>query len=451
MHKNQILIVDKDYRDANTITAFLEDCGYQIDTVYDKNSGIAAITENNYQIIIADYEVTEGMEFFTKVKNKNPETSILFTSQQSSVDNAVLVMKAGAADFLIKPIELSHIGLCVNKLFYQDNNTALSHPIKKKVEIITRNKKVKELLELTQQIADSTASVFISGESGTGKELFARFIHENSKRRNKPFVAVNCAALPDTLLESELFGYEKGAFTGAHIRKPGKFELADEGTLLLDETTEMQIHLQAKLLRVLQEKEVDSIGSAKSKKIDVRIIATSNRDVPQAVAEGKLRKDLYYRLNTIPVNIPPLRERIEDIEFLSNYFIEKYSRQDNRNVKKLTPSALNILESHKFDGNIRELENIIHRAVLLSKEEKISENDLLIENVENNFEFNTMREKKLSEDFLNCSLKDIEKKCIMHTLDKTSNNRTQAAKILGISVRTLRNKLNEYKEKNSIK
>ena len=286
MHKNQILIVDKDYRDANTITAFLEDCGYKIDTVYDKNSGIAAITENSYQVIIADYEVTEGMEFFTKVKNKNPETSILFTSQQSSVDNAVLVMKAGAADFLIKPIELSHIGLCVNKLFYQDNNTALSHPIKKKVEIITRNKKVKELLKLTQQIADSTASVFISGESGTGKELFARFIHENSKRRNKPFVAINCAALPDTLLESELFGYEKGAFTGAHIRKPGKFELADEGTLLLDEITEMQIHLQAKLLRVLQEKEVDSIGSAKSKKIDVRIIATSNRDVPQAVAEG---------------------------------------------------------------------------------------------------------------------------------------------------------------------
>ncbi len=448
MRKNQILIADKDYRFTNAITAFLEDCGYQLNTVYDKNRALVAITENSYQVIIADYELTEGAGFFTKVKNKNPDTKVLFTSAHPSVDNAVLVMKAGAVDFLIKPIELSHIGLCINKLFCKDNNTAKSH---KKNEIITRNKKVIELLSLAKQVADSTASVFISGESGTGKELFARFIHENSKRRNKPFVAVNCAALPDTLLESELFGYEKGAFTGAHTRKPGKFELANGGTLLLDETTEMQIHLQAKLLRVLQEKEVDSIGSAKPKKVDIRVIATSNRDVKQAVAEGTLRKDLYYRLNIIPINIPPLRDRVEDIGFLANYFIKKYSDLDGINVKSLTPSALSLLESHKFDGNIRELENIIHRAVLLSKEEKISENDLLMESAENILEPDTLEEKELSENFSNCSLKDIEKKCIIQTLDKTGNNRTQAAKILGISVRTLRNKLNEYKEKANIK
>ena len=259
-------------------------------------------------------------------------------------------------------------------------------------------------------------------------------------------MAVNCAALPETLLESELFGHEKGSFTGAISQKPGKFELADKGTILLDEITEMQLHLQSKLLRIIQEHEVDRVGGLKPVKIDVRIIATSNRNISQAIKEGKFREDLYFRLNTIPLTIPPLRNRPEDIEPLALFLINKYNRVDGRNVKTLTKPALDILKNLRFNGNVRELENIIQRAVLLSDGQTIQEKDLFLENQEPAGSNLPGKTEEAAVKVMVEPLKEIEKKMIFQTLDQTKGNRTHAAKILGISVRTLRNKLNEYRE-----
>jgi two-component system response regulator FlrC len=315
---------------------------------------------------------------------------------------------------------------------------------RKKYEIITQNKNMEKLLEIAKDIADSKASIFIQGESGTGKELFARYIHNHSPRRDDLFVAVNCAALPENLLESELFGHEKGAFTGAISRKKGKFELANHGTLLLDEVSEMDYQLQSKLLRVLQEREIDRIGGMNPVSVDVRFIATTNRDIEKQIKDGKFREDLHYRLNVIPLYLPPLRERKDDIPLLAKHFVEKYRELDNRSVKGLTDEAIASLMQMTWKGNIRELENIVERAVLMCKEDLISNKDLFL------------TEKHRQPDCAtqpiapSASLKEIEKNVILNTLDHTNGNRTHAAEILGISVRTLRNKMNEYRKKMEI-
>ncbi|MFH1077538.1 MAG: sigma-54 dependent transcriptional regulator, partial [Pseudomonadota bacterium] len=283
--------------------------------------------------------------------------------------------------------------------------------------------------------------IFIHGESGTGKELFARYIHQHSLRRKNNFVAINCAALPETLLESELFGYEKGAFTGAITRKKGKFELADQGTLLLDEISEMDYQLQSKLLRVLQEREIDRIGGMYPVPVDVRFIATTNRDIEEQIAQGKFREDLYYRLNVIPLHLPPLRDRLDDIPLLAGCFVEKYCKMDKRSVKGLTTEAMASLMQLPWKGNIRELENMIERAVLMCRGDLIDEKTL--------FAIGGNRPAENSGyPFLPAlSLKEMEKNVIFRALDQTDGNRTHAAEMLGISVRTLRNKLNEYKQK----
>jgi two-component system response regulator FlrC len=301
---------------------------------------------------------------------------------------------------------------------------------------------MKELLAQAKDIADSHASVFIQGESGTGKELFAHYIHRHSKRKDKPFVAVNCSALPETLLESEILGHEKGSFTGAVARKRGKFELANEGTLLLDEISEMAFALQSKLLRVLQEREVDRIGGEKPIPVDVRVMATTNREIEKLLKEGTFREDLFFRLNVIPFRLPPLRERKEDIPLLAQFFVEKVTRLEGRTVKGLTDEAAECLVQMPWRGNVRELENTVARAVLLCKGERIEKKDLFPERHERKGEVpNSMPP------LTTISLKELERKTILHALDRTNGNRTHAAEILGISVRTLRNKLNEYREK----
>jgi two-component system response regulator FlrC len=311
----------------------------------------------------------------------------------------------------------------------------------KKPTIITENKEMHRLLEQARDIADSQASIFIQGESGTGKELFARHIHNHSNRRHKPFVAINCSALPETLLESELFGHEKGSFTGAVTSKKGKFELANHGTMLLDEISEMDIQLQSKLLRVLQEREIDRIGGMEPIPVDVRIIATTNRDIEKQIRDGRFREDLFYRLNVVPFHLPPLRDRRDDIPLLAQYFIEKYNRLDSRNVKGLTEEVVELLMQKPWKGNVRELENVIERALLMCKGDLIQRDDLLSHD-----KADAVEDTKLS--FMpTVSLKEMEKKVIFSALDQTDGNRTRAADILGISVRTLRNKLNEYREK----
>lgn len=298
--------------------------------------------------------------------------------------------------------------------------------------------KMKKIKEVIEQVACTPVSVLITGESGTGKEVLAKYIHNMSNRANQPFVAINCAALPPSLLESELFGFEKGAFTGAHQRHIGKFELASEGTLLLDEVTEIDPNLQAKLLRAIQEKEIERIGGRETVKINTRIIATSNRNLEKSVAEGTFRQDLYYRLHVIPLEIPPLRSRPGDIDTLSRYFLKKYEREYGKSNMSFSQEAMDILMQHKWPGNVRELQNVVHRAVLMSADLKIAKCDLPIAAND------TEHEPWIKQLPIGNSLKNLETTFILETLKHHRGNRTHTAKTLGISLRTLRNKINEF-------
>lgn len=451
MNTRKILLLEKNIRERTRLSRQLEDWGYYVTTSHDGIDALAKIKSTGFNLVISDFNLPGGLNGLDLIQNINAvdeNTRILFLSIENSVKNAVDAMKAGAIDYLIKPVDDPNLQYLLEKALHDDQpeNGSLDQPQARMVNIVTKNKTMLHLLDLSKQVAKSTASVFIQGESGTGKELFARYIHDSSNRKKGPFVAVNCAALPESLLESELFGHEKGSFTGAISQKPGKFELADKGTILLDEITEMQLHLQSKLLRIIQEHEVDRIGGVKPVKIDVRIIATSNRNISQAIQEKKFREDLYFRLNTIPLTIPSLRKRPEDIEPLALFLIQKYNRIDGRNVKTLTNSALNTLKNLKFNGNVRELENIIQRAVLLSDGQTIQEKDLFLENQDPAFPDQSVSCGEPTAEIMVGPLKEVEKKMIFQTLDQTKGNRTHAAKILGISVRTLRNKLNEYRE-----
>ncbi len=450
MLEKKILIVQEDPRERMEMTECLENLGFAVEGSFNGIEAEKILNSGGFGMVIVDLSVPDfsAVDFLKFVKHKNFNTEVLFIAENPVVEEAIEVMKEGAFDFIVKPLDKEQLKLSAKRAFIKTDKTKENQQrdllLKKSVEIITRDRQMLKLLALAERVADSSASVFIQGESGTGKELFARFIHEKSSRNNMAFVAVNCAALPDTLLESELFGHEKGAFTGAFARKQGKFELAHNGTIFLDEITEMPFHLQAKLLRVLQEKQIDRVGGTKPVDVDVRVIATTNRIVKESLERGEFREDLYYRLNTIPLIIPPLRDRRGDLKLLCDYFLKKYSIIDARPVKTLTKQAFDLLNGLTFPGNVRELENIIHRALLIAEKEYIFPSDLLIENHE---------QRNNGEDDLQipCNMEDVplkkmEKKMIFHTLDKTDGNRTHAAKILGISVRTLRNKLNEYKK-----
>jgi len=437
-----------------TYTDLLEGMGFLVDAVPEGSDALTHLLAQKPAVVVAD-DGTPGfsaLDFLKQTTDSDagvPKTIIL--TQDPVMEYAVSLIQHGAMDYLIKPVDPRQLELSVKKSLAASITPVppeKAKPVKHKaVQIITKDPRMEKLLKLAARVADSSASVLIQGESGTGKELLARFLHEKSTRRDQPFIAINCAALPENLLESELFGHEKGAFTGALAKKAGKFELADKGTLFLDEITEMQFHLQSKLLRVLQEKVVDRVGGTQPVDVDVRVIATTNRDAKAAVETQAFREDLFYRLNTIPLIIPPLRERRRDIEPLCDFFIKKYCRIDARSVKGLTDQALSVLINHTFPGNVRELENVIHRAVLLAETDMITPADLLMDDAADIplADDDSGAEFAGAEDFSAGSLKEMEQKMIFKTLDQTEGNRTHAAKILGISVRTLRNKLNEYK------
>jgi two-component system response regulator FlrC len=318
--------------------------------------------------------------------------------------------------------------------------------MEKTTEIVTSDRRMKELMQLAKTVAQSKATVLIQGESGTGKELIASLVHENSNRSSRPFVAINCAAIPENLLESELFGYERGAFTGAVSSKAGKFEFANGGTLLLDEISEMDIRLQAKLLRVIQEGEVDRIGGRKPVPVDVRIIATTNRNLSDCVKNGTFREDLFYRLNVVNVNVPPLRERLGDVRLLSDYFKGVYCEKNGKDVTSFTEEAMQLLETHVWPGNVRELENVIERAVITAQDGLISGRDVALERRPEAMaiaaEIAMATDKSWAP---GKTLDDIERSVIIEALTYHSGNRTHTAKALGISIRTLRNKLADYR------
>lgn len=442
MQGKRVLLVGDDKNDLTAITNLFIQAGHQLCAVGDAHAAIGKLSDGQYDMVVSELNLPKmnGIELLVKIKEFNTALPVILIASGICVKEAVEAMKKGADDFILKPL-FSETIKSITSGFRQDlpfENTSAENG---RYTIITKNSEMNRLLNEAGEIASSRASVFIYGESGTGKELFARHIHRCSDRKDKPFLAVNCAALPETLMESELFGYEKGAFTGASARKKGKFEAADNGTILLDEISELDYQLQSKLLRVLQEKEIDRVGGTESIPVDVRIIATTNRDIEKQIQEEKFREDLYYRLNTIPVNLPPLRERKDDIPFLVDFFLRKYNKIEGKAVKGLTEDAIRVLMEKPWKGNIRELENIIERAVLMSKGNIINEEGLLLNG----------RPKPAAPVgyplIPEVSLRELEKKVIFQTLDRTNGNRTHAADILGISVRTLRNKLNEYRQK----
>jgi len=442
MRRKKVLLVENDSNDQSTISEILVESGHHVSIAGDGLSAFEKIVRDHYDLVITELNLPQmnGIDLLKRIKEVNESIPVILISANARVKEAVEAMKLGAYDFILKPLTVEIIEIIVSQISNNLTVTDKDRP-EARFTIITKNREMNRLLKEARDIANSQASVFIQGESGTGKELFARYIHHYSDRRDRPFVAINCSALPETLLESELFGHEKGSFTGALTRKKGKFEIANHGTILLDEISEMDIQPQSKLLRVLQEGEIDRIGGIGPIPVDVRIIATTNKDIEKQLKDGRFREDLYYRLNVIPLHLPPLRERKDDISLLANYFIEKYNRIDKRAVKGLTEEVMQLLISMPWKGNVRELENIIERAILMCKGDLIDKKPL----------FGTEKDRPAEDTkypFIpTVSLKDMEKKVIFHALDQTNGNRTHAAEILGISVRTLRNKLNEYRGK----
>lgn len=384
------------------------------------------------ELVMIDVKL-DVYKFISSLEQERINVLVVACGVANDPSLAVKAIKAGAKEYIPLPPDPEMIG------------AVLAAATRENHALIYGDKKTEAVLKLAKQVAPSEANILLTGQSGTGKEVFSRFIHDNSKRANKKFVAVNCAAIPETLLESELFGYEKGAFTGAVARRIGKFEEASSGTLLLDEISETDVKIQAKLLRAIQEKEIDRIGGKAPIKVDTRIIATSNRNLDECVKNGTFRQDLYYRLNVVNINIPPLKDRPDDIIVLAKHFAKKYSELNDIPLKEMTPAAEQKLLNYLWPGNVRELENTVHRAVLLSTGDKIDEDAILLDDID--AVINPAAGTEMSgAEFVGSTVASMERNLIIDTLKHTMGNRTTAANILGISIRTLRNKLKQYQD-----
>ena len=454
METKPILIVDDEPSMRMALSESLVSCGYTVDTATDGQDALRKLSQNEFRLVITDMRMPKlgGMEVLKNVKRSSPETRVIVITAYGTVNTAVEAMKEGASEFIMKPFSLDDLeGVVKNVL--KENGTAASaddmqSPGSDQREIVTRDPQMQSLLDMLKTVARSRSTVLIQGESGTGKELIARFIHRNSLRSHMPFIAINCAAVPHTLLESEMFGYEKGAFTGAAQRRLGKFEMADGGTLLLDEISEMDMQLQAKLLRAIQESEIDRLGGKDPVAVNVRIIATTNSDLKKDIQDKKFREDLYYRLNVIPVRVPPLRDRLGDIPPLVDNFLTKYAKINRQKKPQMAPESIRLLEEYPWPGNVRELENVIERAVLICGPGPVLPEHLFLDKVEQTVTHSDtllpgIPDRSVSSG--NVTLREMEKSLIFETLKGVQGNKTKASKILGISVRTMRNKLNEYK------
>jgi DNA-binding NtrC family response regulator len=446
MRRNSILIVEDDSELGGTLCEGLSKGSHTIHLAGSAEEALRLIDQKAFDLVISDIKLPglNGLQLLDSLKNKSAYIPVIMMTGFGTVQNAVEAMKKGAFEYLLKPFSLSLMDQVVekaleNNLIKEETRSAPPDLPSLSMPIITKDRKMQEIIELCKRVAPSKATLLIQGESGTGKELIARFVHRHSQRNQGPYIAVNCASLPESLLESELFGHEKGAFTGAIGKKLGKFELAHRGTILLDEISEMNTFLQAKILRVLQENEVDRIGGQHPIPVDIRVIATTNRNLAECIAKGEFREDLFYRLNVISVKLPPLRQRAEDIGLLADYFLKEFSEGYGKSLHSISESALSMLKREEWRGNIRELKNAIQRAVLMSPQSILTPQDFGSEEKD-------VPEEKREEDPSTLSLRMMEKKLIFHALEKTNGNRTHAAKILGISIRTLRNKLSEYKQ-----
>ncbi|MFH2092944.1 MAG: sigma-54 dependent transcriptional regulator [Pseudomonadota bacterium] len=442
----KILVVDDDMAHANMLKTLITDWGYGVDLADDGTSGVKKVEDACFDMVLMDMKMVRmsGMEALQRIKRYNPSLPVIIMTAYSSVQTAVKALKIGAYDYLTKPLDFDKLKLTIDRAFetisLKTENTDLKNRLEEKGfshELIGDSPAMLALLDTIQMVAPTDASVLVTGESGTGKELIASAIHYNSPRRLKPFVRINCAAITPTLLESELFGHDKGAFTGADKRRKGKFLLADQGSILLDEIGEMDLSMQAKLLRVIQEKEITPVGSDENIKTDVRVIAATNKDLKQMAEQGSFRQDLYYRLNVVSVEIPPLRRRREDIPKLALHFLTLFSLKNKRDIKGFSPNAMDAMIRYDWKGNVRELSNCVERAVVLARTDTICSSDLSFIKTEN------IAESALA-DLSNIPLSMIEERAICSTLESTDGNKSEAARRLGITRKTLLKKLKQY-------
>ena len=446
MEKKRILVVDDNELFRDSIVETLRRQGYELDAARDGQNALEKISCSSFDLVISDMKMPgmSGIELLERIKQLDSEMPFLIITAYGAVETAVEAMKKGAFDFLQKSDSLiRELEMTVERTLQFNSlvkeNRRLKSELRDKWAFIGSGKSMEEIRALIVSVAESRSTVLITGESGTGKELIARSIHYQSRRSNGPFIKVNCAALPDGLIESELFGHEKGAFTGAIKQKKGMFEAASGGTLLLDEVGEMPLMAQAKLLRVLQEREINKVGGDEPIEVDVRIVATTNRVLEEEVSKGRFREDLFYRLNVFHVDLPPLEERKEDIPSLAEYFIKKFNDENGFSVEGLAQGALEVLLSHGWPGNIRELENAIERAVVLTRSGNIKPELFRFHNLPD-----MQGNGNGSGIHAGMTVAEAEKQLVFKTLEHCNQNRTKAADMLGISIRTLRNKLNEY-------
>jgi len=451
MAKGRILVVDDEFHIRDWIAESLKRRNFHVDTCEDGQLALETIArEEPYDIVVTDIRMPKlsGMNLLKTIRERYPSTDVLIMTAYGTIADAVNAIKDGAQDFLEKPFPQETLLIRVQKLLenrkLRQENFTLKRELGSKFQfdhIVGRSPVMIPVFEQLQMIAPSKATVLVTGESGTGKELVAREIHMNSPRRNGPFIKVNCAAMPETLMESELFGHEKGAFTGAIKTVEGRFALANGGTLLLDEVSEMSPGMQAKLLRVLQEREFEKLGGRETIKIDVRMVATTNRDLKKEIKERNFREDLFHRLNVCPIHLPSLRERDDDIPILAVHFLARYAGEYNKDIKGILDPAMDQLMQYDWPGNVRELQHKLERAVIMCNEPMISPKHLFLDEFDPD-----ITSSDVIPDSSVATLRDIEKAAIFRALQFNENNRTKTAESLGISIRTLRNKLREYRE-----
>lgn len=443
-----ILIVEDEPKMRRLLEISLGEDGHNVHTVQDAETGLKYFQREAVDLIVTDLKLPgmSGLEFLQEAKRLNASVPIVVMTAYGTVETAVEAMKAGASDYVLKPFSMAELRLVISKELdvqrVREENRSLREALGKRYQyqnIVARSTKMQEVLALVERVAPTNSTVLLGGESGVGKDLIARAIHQNSRRSSGPFIKINSTAIPDNLFESELFGYERGAFTGANSSKPGKFELADKGSLFLDEIGDVPAPTQVKLLRVLQEREFERLGGTKTLKVDVRLIAATNKDLRAALEQGTFREDLYYRLNVVPIDIPPLREHKEDIPDLVNHFLLRFAQNNGKQVREITPEALKVLMDYHWPGNVRQLENTIERAVALSADPVIQVEDISLDSGGRGGAAESPA-ALLPEGM---TLEQWEDELIREALRRANGNKSQAARMLGLSRNALRYRLSK--------
>jgi two-component system, NtrC family, response regulator AtoC len=464
---NKVLVVEDEPNLRKVLATLLRRQGYEVTVAEDGEQGLAEFEKNGAAVVVTDMVMPKvgGMEVLRAINARAPDVPVIIVTAHGTVDSAVEAIKLGAFDYITKPFEQAELQVVIAKAMrtHAMAQKAIKPDGRLRAAIVGQSPQMHEIFRIIDKVADTPSTVMITGESGTGKELIASALHEGSGRRTQPLIKINCGAIPKDLMESELFGYERGAFTGAVTSKPGRFELADRGTLFLDEIGEIPVEMQVKLLRVLQESEFERVGGIKTTRVDVRVIAATNRDLEQEIEAGRFRKDLFYRLNVIPIRLPPLRERSDDIPTLAHHFIEKYNRRLNKAIEGITEQALLALRGYAWPGNIRELENVIERILLLADGPLITAQDLpeAIRGTQPSppapqppglpaVATNGQGEAALPagegglKDLVRARAAELEKDLITRALEETGGNVTRAARLLQISRKSLQTKMKEF-------